>query len=315
MSLSQNKVTDNTHEMSFYELMSQSAQLRVPLFQRPYVWAEKQLKRMVLELDSIIDGEDSNRFLGAIIAVRRMANPADPQPYEIVDGQQRLTTLYLFILAAALVSARNGDIEYATALVNSNLIVPWSKTIPNTKLVPSSSDRGQLKNIYSQLFAIKGLLEWLPETVRLPEVTGDTKGKLEAQFSRIRKLLERRSKEHGAEALKNYIEAARTRLTFVFILLKDPSTATTVFEGLNDPGVPIGVGDLVKMKFSPRLVTLKRRQLPYTLLIGCHFRKNSEKCLTTTSSHIASCMSRVRYARICFENFGSFGETRVMLSE
>jgi hypothetical protein len=35
-------------------------------------------------------------------------------------------------------------------------------------------------------------------------------------------------------------------MTFVFILLKDPGSATTVFEGLNDPGIPISVGDLVK---------------------------------------------------------------------
>ena len=42
------------------------------------------------------------------------------------------------------------------------------------------------------------------------------------------------------------IEAARNGLTFVFILLKDPGSATTVFEGLNDPGAPISVGDLVK---------------------------------------------------------------------
>lgn len=32
----------------------------------------------------------------------------------------------------------------------------------------------------------------------------------------------------------------------MFILLKDASNATTVFEGLNDPGIPIGIGDLVR---------------------------------------------------------------------
>lgn len=246
MSLSLSKVTDNTHEMSFHELMSQSAQLRVPLFQRPYVWGDKQLQRMIQEIDSIIDGEDSNRFLGAIIAVRRLANPAEPQPFEIVDGQQRLTTLYLFILAASLVSAKHGDIEYAKALVNANLIVPWSTATPNTKLVPSFGDRAQFKEVFSRLYEVKGLLEWLPESARLPDAKGENKGKLDAQFTRIRRFLDRRFKEDGAETLKSIIEAARTRLTFVFILLKDPATATTVFEGLNDPGVPIGVGDLVK---------------------------------------------------------------------
>ena len=50
MSLGQNKVTDNTHEMSFHELFSQATQVTIPLFQREYVWTEKQLKRMIEEI-------------------------------------------------------------------------------------------------------------------------------------------------------------------------------------------------------------------------------------------------------------------------
>ena len=56
MSLGQNKVTDNTHEMSFHELFSQATQVTIPLFQREYVWTEKQLKRMIEEIDIIQNG-------------------------------------------------------------------------------------------------------------------------------------------------------------------------------------------------------------------------------------------------------------------
>lgn len=106
MSLTATKVTDNTHEMSFHELFSQSNKILIPLFQREYVWKDKQFKRLVEEIDIVVEGEDENRFLGAVIAVRKDANPASPQPYEIVDGQQRLTTLYLFVLAAAATAAK-----------------------------------------------------------------------------------------------------------------------------------------------------------------------------------------------------------------
>lgn len=247
MSLSQNKVTDNTHEMSFHELMSQTAQLRVPLFQRPYVWTDKQFDRMTRELDSIIEGEDTNRFLGAIIAVRRNTNPAAPQSFEIVDGQQRLTTLYLFMMAAAQVAAKNTDVEYATGLINSNLFIPWLKGAPNTKFIPSFADREQFRNIYRTLFATQGLAEWLPNQVILPEASAtNNSGRLEAQFNRIKKYLQKRYHDQGLEGLTMVVEAARNQLTYVFILLKDPSTSTTVFEGLNDPGIPIGVGDLVR---------------------------------------------------------------------
>ena len=240
------KVTDNTNEMSFHELFSQSTQVRIPLFQREYVWNDKQLRRLIEEIDIIVEGEDTNRFLGAIIAVRREANPAAPQPYEIVDGQQRLTTLYLFVLAAAYVAAKNGDGDYATGLINSNLAIDWWRDGTNTKLVSSYTDQGQLVAAFSQVINLGNLSETLGPRIKLPPKTGKDSGRLLAQFMRIRNLLTKRLDDRGVEHFKALVSAAQTKLTFVFILLKDASNATTVFEGLNDPGIPIGIGDLVR---------------------------------------------------------------------
>jgi uncharacterized protein with ParB-like and HNH nuclease domain len=245
MSLGYNKVTDNTHEMSFHELFSQATQVTIPLFQREYVWTEKQLKRMVEEIDIILNGEDTNRFLGAVIAVRRSANPAEPQPYEIVDGQQRLSTLYLFVLAAASVAAKNNHNDYAKAIIITNLIIDWWPGI-NTKLIPSFADRGQFCNAFQQLINSGDLSDWLGAKAKLPAKSGSETGKYINQFNRIRQILQKRYNDHGIDHLKEVVSIAQTKLTFVFILLKDPSTATTVFEGLNDSGVPIGIGDLVR---------------------------------------------------------------------
>jgi hypothetical protein len=237
MSLGQNKVTDNTHEMSFHELFSQATQVTIPLFQREYVWTEKQLKRMIEEIDIIQNGEDTNRFLGAVIAVRRSANPAEPQPYEIVDGQQRLSTLYLFVLAAAAVAAKNNHNDYAKAIINTNLIIDWWSGT-NTKLVPSFADRGQFFNAFQQLINSGDLSDWLGTKAKLPAKSGSDSGKYVNQFNRIKQFLQKRYNEYGIDHLKEIVGIAQTKLTFVFILLKDPATATTVFEGLNDSGVP-----------------------------------------------------------------------------
>lgn len=280
MSLTQSKVTDNTHEMSFHELFSQTTQVKIPLFQREYVWTERQFKRMVEEIDVIVNGEDTNRFLGAIIAVRRTANPAEPQPYEIVDGQQRLSTLYLFVLAAAYVAAKNKEGEYAKAIINTNLIIDWWQGI-NTKLVPSFADRSQFIQAFQQLINTGNLSDWLGAKVNLPEKSGNDKGKYIAQFNRIKTFLQKRYNEFGFDHLKEIVTTAQTKLTFVFILLKDPATATTVFEGLNDPGIPIGIGDLVrnevfsKISDNPSLAQTMHRDtwLPFRDKLGDHFDK------------------------------------------
>ena len=278
---SQNKVTDNTHEMSFHDLFSQSTQISIPLFQREYVWTEKQLTRLKEEIDIIQSGEESNRFLGAVIAVRRNANPAEPQPYEIVDGQQRLSTLYLFVLAAACVAAKNKQSDYAKGIINTNLIIDWWQNGTNTKLVPSFADRNQFCVAFQQLINSGDLSDWLGAKAKLPDKSGDENGRYINQFNRIKKFLQERFMEHGIEHLKEIVTITQTKLTFVFILLKDPSTATTVFEGLNDPGIPIGIGDLVRNEvFSkisndpPKAHAVHRDVwLPFRKKLGSHFDK------------------------------------------
>lgn len=281
MSLGQSKVTDNTHEMSFHELFSQTTQITIPLFQREYVWTDKQLKRMFEEIDVINNGEDANRFLGAVIAVRRNANPAEPQPYEIVDGQQRLSTLFLFVMAAASVAAKNRESDYAKGLINTNIIIDWWQNGVNTKLYPSFADRNQFCEAFKLLINSGDLSDWLGAKVKLPDSTGSKTGKYINQFNKIRNILQKRVSDYGIEHLKNIVSIAQTKLTFVFILLKDPSTATTVFEGLNDPGMPIGIGDLVrnevfsKISHHPSLAQSIHRDLwlPFKDKLGEHFDK------------------------------------------
>jgi|SRR5665213_36926 len=222
MSLTAPRVTSNTDEMSFHDLVSRKTQLNIPLFQRSYVWGRSQLGRMTKEILNIVEGEDENRFLGAVISVRRFANPAEPDSYEIVDGQQRLTTLYLFVVAGALVAARKGEIEYATDLINNNLIIPYRKNKPNTKLVPPYKDRAQFHAIFMELFKIKELASSLPEQARLPEAAGIPSGFLIAQFQRVTQFLEQQVQKAGEDGIsrlqkyhRNCYNAVNLRANFV----------------------------------------------------------------------------------------------------
>ena len=248
------KITDNSNELSFHQLTSTSSMLLVPLFQRPYVWTQKQLDRMISEIESIADKKDNSRFLGAVIAVTRPTNPSQPTPHEIVDGQQRLTTLYLFLLAASQIAAREGQTEYARGLISTNLIVDWAQElVSNTKLQPSIGDRGQFRKIFEKVWNTGELSDWLRIKVRLPQLAGQETGALLRQYNRIQKYFRKKVETNGFEAIAEIVEVVRNSLTFVFILLKDPGSATTVFEGLNDPGVPISVGDLVKNEIFARI--------------------------------------------------------------
>lgn len=62
----------------------------VPIYQRNYAWGETQIEQLIEDIESSIDGSDKNYFLGNLIV-----NQTDNNVYEVIDGQQRLTTLYL----------------------------------------------------------------------------------------------------------------------------------------------------------------------------------------------------------------------------
>lgn len=63
---------------------------QVPIYQRNYAWSEEHIIQLIEDIDSTIDQKDKNYFLGNLIV-----NQADNNVYEVIDGQQRLTTLYL----------------------------------------------------------------------------------------------------------------------------------------------------------------------------------------------------------------------------
>lgn len=89
------------------KLFHTSCRLTVPLYQRPYVWTqEKQWEPLWIDIrrlaeQLITEGSAKPHFLGAVVV------DVDPQPigflacHVVVDGQQRLTTVQLFLEAMA----------------------------------------------------------------------------------------------------------------------------------------------------------------------------------------------------------------------
>ena len=71
----------------------------IPLYQRAYAWEDKQLTQLVEDISDVSD--DANYYIGALIVSRQGGK------YEVVDGQQRLTSLYLLLNCLGL-DVRNG---------------------------------------------------------------------------------------------------------------------------------------------------------------------------------------------------------------
>lgn len=75
------------------------AQYAVPVYQRGYEWTNEQTQEFFDDLDSISNESSAdNHFFGFMLSV---SNPTDPNKIiKIVDGQQRITTVMLFLICA-----------------------------------------------------------------------------------------------------------------------------------------------------------------------------------------------------------------------
>lgn len=244
------KVTDQPQESAFFDLVGGDSVLSIPLFQRPYRWSERHLDWLLDDIAAIKDGAAKSCFLGVIVCVSRGALPGRAIPWEIVDGQQRLTSLYLLLLAAADVAARNGSYAWAAGVIGSYLLVrPLADNRTNTKLVPSFADRAQFKKIWDNLMSIAPLATHptiLANPPRPPAPSGGEDGALLKQFVRMKRKIGKIYDEQGQEAVERLVQIATGSLSVVSISLRDPLVAPKIFERLNNRAELVTVADLVR---------------------------------------------------------------------
>lgn len=244
------KFTDVPEESSFYDLVAGDNVLQIPLFQRPYMWKQSHLNGLFQDLETLAEIDDAAVFMGIIVSYARGSGPGRPPTWMIVDGQQRVSTIYLGIMAAVELAAKAGDLDWAADTMGRYLLVrPMSGLTTNTKLVPSYRDRQQFGQIWKNISAIKNFATHnlvSANAPRPPAASGPESGAMTAQYARIRTRLGRGFREYGLEWLSNTVDDLANRLSLVSIALRDPTVAPKIFERLNYGAEPITVADLVR---------------------------------------------------------------------
>ncbi|GBQ58879.1 DUF262 domain-containing protein [Komagataeibacter swingsii] len=81
------------------DLREQKARLDIPSYQRPYVWQPEDVRKFLQDIENAMKAAQPHYFIGTLITTNTAATDVDPPCYELIDGQQRLTTLMLIFLA------------------------------------------------------------------------------------------------------------------------------------------------------------------------------------------------------------------------
>lgn len=211
----------------------------IPRYQREYTWSRAQWDAL---FEDLLDNE-LHYFLGSIICINQSLDALTVQSLELVDGQQRMTTLSL-LLAAIYQSYRtlpNLGMEQQIELYNLKHKLALKKKPDQPRLIPQVQNNNQ-----QDYFAVLGQTGILDDVDPVPNAGNRRVLKAFRHFiSRIEMYL-----EHSADpiaSLQALLEKVNTA-TLVKIEVAGHSDAYTLFESLNNRGVPLTAIDLIKNK-------------------------------------------------------------------
>ena len=232
------------------ELFDSKRRYLVPLYQRQYAWQvspqldllwediERAVQRLTTDPQSAIP-----HFMGAIVISQIKTFGKQVQAFEVIDGQQRLTTFQL--LLAALMDVASDNQSGYQAELEKHLFNDGIMEIPNVekyKLWPSLTDRR----------AFIATIDSAADLKKIAAAPDDEDGVVRPAVA-AHAFFKARVQDHvgtgekfDAFKIEKLFEALKTGLAAVSIELEGGDDPQTIFETLNSRGMELSAGDLMR---------------------------------------------------------------------
>lgn len=225
------------------EIFEKEACYRSPLFQRQYVWGKPQISELWDDITQIVEGVESSRFLGAVVFDIKSAGRAfNADDIQIIDGQQRLSTIYFFIIQFGLLAAKHGLNDVAKDLFEKYVLIQKTKQRGEPKILPTLLDLRQLNNVLREIpenYSVKALFDH-----------GDKSGRIKDANLEIAKLIEKscldENNNFSSELFEKHLIVLLEKLQVVTIYLGDDQDPHQVFDSLNAKGIKLESKDLIR---------------------------------------------------------------------
>ena len=199
----------------------------VPDYQRAYVWEEDQVEQLMADLLDAYNGDNKKAyFLGTIVTFN------SGNQYELIDGQQRLTTFFILLCAIKKVYLQTDE---------------KTSVIENLIYSPTMNDDGDVVNRYHlqlQYEDAGNCLELIEKDAKQPTNLTLSGEKLFMAFKVIQEFLS--DKLPDIASLKKFVVFLLTKTSFVRIETCDITDALKIFETINQRGKGLDPMDLLK---------------------------------------------------------------------
>ena len=219
----------------------------IPRYQREYTWKKEQWESLFDDVQE----NDPGYFLGSIICINQTGDTLAVQRLEVVDGQQRLTTLSL--LFAALYQSlksheKDLDEDQRAELTNLKRKLVLKKGDDQLRVIPQIQNNNQ--NDYRAVMSDVGVISQCDA----PAYAGNRKVYRAFRYfqSRIEEMAAGQSDR--LTSIMAFLDKV-SQACLVKIEVASHADAYTLFESLNNRGMPLTAVDLIKNKLLARLET------------------------------------------------------------
>ena len=208
----------------------------MPIYQRPYAWDKERVEQLWYDISEAYNNNqedseiDKNYFLGSIVLVKS----ADEKSFDVVDGQQRLTTLTILLCTIRDMFPDDEDINISSLII--------------------SNDRKQRQRLRLSTH-INKLIDFNETIINGINFDVNTKSQeykknkyLQTAYYFYNLILN--SKKENTENYINdfldFLEYILTQITIIVITCDDTNSAIKLFNVLNDRGMDLSSADIIK---------------------------------------------------------------------
>lgn len=213
-----------SEQMLFQLMEGPSKRFIIPVYQRNYDWQKEHCKQLYDDLVKVIRSGRKAHFFGSIVSAQD--HNAGMQQFLIIDGQQRLTTISLLLLAMRNLleegKLKSKDEYLKSKILEGYLIDKFSPEKTKMKLKPIKED----------FTAFTSLLGEQEDFIRPSNITVN----YNYFYNRVQ----------DGEITIDEIYEAFCRLQIINIFLSPDDNPQLIFESLNSTGMELSEGDKIR---------------------------------------------------------------------
>jgi Protein of unknown function DUF262/Protein of unknown function (DUF1524) len=220
-------------EYPLSKIFSSEFEYVIPSYQRPYAWTVDQASELFDDLKSFYDSEDEEGyFLGSIVLIKNEEKPLA----QVIDGQQRLTTLTILFAAMACAHGEANKEELKGYVVEPGRRV--ERIEPKPRLSLRERDSAFFRK-YVQEFRL-GELSALDESA----LQNEAQENIARNAKHLQEMIEKAFKT--PDALIEFASFLTTRCYLVAVSTPNEMSAFRVFSVMNSRGLDLQPTDIIK---------------------------------------------------------------------